>query len=336
MKGLGKILLENKKVIGLARVLLEQNNCDSRNFFSEQGGVGTTYWTLPGDEDKIINKMKGNQGSYQGCEDTCVREHFNFYKNDLGGTKTLITICGEDVAGEEDVPVEGCPGRENEELVSYAKENGYVDADTARAMDIKDTTVNPPKSYPGGFDENGELEWSTDKSKFFEQKEFYNDEDGSCSKVFLYKKIDEYVSVWGDTEGIEFGDDITDFCTPEELSKAGDGNWKGFYVFEYKNGRKSCLINDWSYVQALGISWGPMDEDVCYDEVRFSDMTTLKGAIGYKLPINRPFFRINKGCVDAKWKRETMVVDPTKYYGGKEKVKTRKSPTSRSMPNSRF
>ena len=56
-------------------------------------------------------------------------------------------------------------------------------------------------------------------NKFFEQKEFYNDEDGSCSKVFLYKKIDEYVSVWGDTEGLEFGDDITDFCTPEELSK---------------------------------------------------------------------------------------------------------------------
>ena len=77
MEGLEKILLENKKVVGLARVLLEQNNCDSRNFFSEQGGIGTTYWELPGDKTKIINKLTA------ACEDTCIREHFNFYKNDL-------------------------------------------------------------------------------------------------------------------------------------------------------------------------------------------------------------------------------------------------------------
>ena len=49
---------------------------------------------------------------------------------------------------------------------------------------------------------------------------------------------------------------LESFCDDNALLKAGDGSWTGFYKFKYKDGLETCLVDNWTYVSAMGISYG--------------------------------------------------------------------------------
>ena len=317
MIGLGKLLENKKETIGLGRVLLEQEECYAEDFFTVDDEV-----LEPGvDDNAMLVKVK--EACSQG--DSCASTYFEYYKNNRSNIQKP-SECDFSVEGQEDEPVDtwACKddGAESEEeLVTWAYDNGWMTKSNAEKESITDTEADPNVTYEDGLSSeeanDDDLDWS-DWRRFFKKKDFYNDTvEGSekCKMISLYKKKeveDELVLPEPEYATLE------SFCDDNALLKAGDGSWTGFYKFKYKDGLETCLVDNWTYVSAMGISYGT-GEDRCWDYVRVPRSMPVPGAT-YNMPVKLSFYRVNAGCVTGKWKSQQMIVDPDKNFGGKKRV----------------
>jgi hypothetical protein len=324
MKGLGKILIkERKKIIGLAKVLIEQAECKPKNYFTIGTGMNKQLMKPSTHDDEMRKKIK------TACdnEDECTQKYYDYYSEQAIAENmtpaTLETIgCTTveppaDVEGEDDTPTGPCEGVSNDRLWSYQRTQGWMTDVEAQQEPVVDKTVSPEVRYDNGI---GPVDWPDKKGQFFVEKDFVNDQatgSDKCTEMPLYhKKTGREIKIDSDkikTKALE------EYCYEKELEKAGDGTWTEFYTFEYVNGLQSCLINNWTYVKELGIDYN-MGRDKCFESIKVPGTGELQGAMGYEFPVNRKFYRINKACVKAKWKNKMIKVDPYKNYGGEDRV----------------
>lgn len=316
MIGLGKLLESKKEVIGLARVLLEQAECYPEDFFTVDGEV-----LEPGiDDSAMLVKVKAACSS----GDECASSYFQYYKNNRSEIEQP-SECNFSVEGEEDEPAdtwdcknEGAASEEN--LVTWAYDNGWMTKTNAEKKTITDTEADPDVTYEDGLSseeaEDAGLSWS-DWRRFFDKKSFFNNTvQGSerCKRIDLYKlKADDDDLILAEPEYKT----LESYCTDTALLQAGDGSWTGFYKFKYKDGLETCLIDNFTYVTPLGVGYGT-GENRCWDTVKVPRSLPHPG-MSYKMPARMLFYRVNSGCVSGKWASQQMIVDPDKNFGGKKK-----------------